>query len=208
MKTKNILESGNKANKEKRPVIIYLLTIWSILGSIYFLFYALSNVILAIGEPDVVFRKQIHYPGGARITINNLIIVWNSVFPIFVKLEEYMSIIFGVLFILLAIGLFIGKDWGRKGFIVVSSIIVFWNVAFSIYHLKFFYLIYSTSFLLIAIWILRRKRILEYFHVTDDTPKLLQRNIGKIPVDLGLGITILFIQLIFESLTLIKVIIS
>ena len=179
MKTNKILESDNKASKDKRPVIIYLLTIWLILGSIYFLFYTLSNVILAIGEPDVVFRKQIHYPDGVRITINNLNIVWNNVFPIFVKLEEYMSIIFGVLFILLAIGLFIGKDWGRKGYFIVSSIIAFWNVAFSIYHMKFFYFIYSLSFLIDCYLDIKKKKCIRIFSCYGRYSKSIRKEYWK-----------------------------
>jgi len=113
-----------------------------------------------------------------------------------------VTIIISVVFLITGIGIVIGKKWGRSGYLILSLIVLLWNiraVALGQYYIP----LYSFVALGLAYWYFRQPEILRFFGTKDISPAFLNRKILNAPLDLAISLGIFIVLIILEIISLI-----
>ncbi len=109
----------------------------------------------------------------------------------------YITIVFSLAFLVTSVGILAGKNWARLGFLVLSAIMIVWNlraISWGRYSLPF----YSLAALGFGNWYFRQPKILAFFDATDSSPAIFNAKIRGVTLDLALSLGLFLILLIFE----------
>ena len=182
------IEAVNKKNAT-RPLGIFLISFWALMRAAVLIFYLSVNTI--------PYLKYI-----IRGSVNIII-------------PPALELALALIFLIISFALFFGKSWGRSGYLVISIIMIlwsswkyypwddyFWGNYYDLLELLYYirYPLYSFVALTLAYWCLRQPKIVEFFRVDIKVPKLVNRKILNIPLDLAISLIILSALIILEVL--------
>jgi hypothetical protein len=185
--------------KPKRPLGVYVMTLWSVargataLLTLVGIYRIYSQVSLVLDDHDSI--------------LNNFIRMWESEFAIGQKVSIIISVVEIYAFLILALGILFGKNWGRLGYIWTSIAVVISNLLPLAFYgrLTLAPLIYSLIPLLFATWYFRRPNVLAFYQAEDNSPKWSKLRWGKVPADLALALVLIVFMAVNETLAFVRV---
>jgi hypothetical protein len=200
---------------KKRPASIIIVSFWSLLRiatTVLGLFGALIFGTLALSR-------------NASIPLDNAFFgLWFAVSPS-LKLDIVLWIVRIIIFLVLAIGIFLGFDWGRKGFIFASVLALAWalfqfgNTLWSLYQFgntlntvfwaMFDYLFMPVDSLIalcLALWYFNKENILVFFEAENRFPNWnwVYSKIDEYPVMLIVSVCLGVFRLLTEGIRLLN----
>lgn len=114
-----------------------------------------------------------------------------------------VTILISLAFVIIGIGLVARKKWGRVGFLIISVIVLLWNLR-AITSGRYSTPLYSLVSLGLSYWYFRQPKILQFFGAKDNSPSLLNRKILNAPLDLAISLGLLAALLILEIVGLLQ----
>ena len=115
----------------------------------------------------------------------------------------FITILISLAFIVIGIGLVARKKWGRVGFLIISVIVLLWNLR-AITSGRYSTLLYSVVALGLSYWYFRQPKILQFFGAKDNSLSLLNRKIFNATLDLVISLGLLAALLILEIVGLLQ----
>jgi len=183
----------------KRPKSILWVSLLSLFLAVFQAITFFGNVKYILRDVDFSFKSfftlldlmissifDSNWPWGSRLLVLKHFL--NLVLPFI----EFLILLY------LASAIYFGLQSGRSGFIVISA----WKI---IYYpiLRNTFSLETVIILMFALWYFRQPIILDYFILDKISyPKILQKEIGKIPIDLAILIilTVFYIFVFIFSL--------
>jgi len=183
----------------KRPKSILWVSLLS-------LFLAVFQAITFFGNVKYILR-DVDFSFKSFFTLLDLMIssIFDSNWPLWSRLlvlKHFLNLVLPfiefLILLYLASAIYFGLQSGRSGFIVISA----WKI---IYYpiLRNTFSLETVIILMFALWYFRQPIILDYFILDKISyPKILQKEIGKIPIDLAILIilTVFYIFVFIFSL--------
>ncbi len=178
---------GDDFEMPLRPNSIYLVTLWSLLRAI-------------LPPLSIIGQYRIYYELYGVDRSQNLITTWLNFFSPLDKTITLGLALQGIVFLLSAIGVFLGLGWGRKTFIWASVLLLVGDLIRGILTARFGFAFYDLISLCLASWYFRQPNVLAYFGVEDDLPHWVRNRVGKLPFDLAIalaaGILVILVEVI------------
>jgi hypothetical protein len=176
-----------------RLVSIIILALWSLLravlalASIYGTFIFIENAFLPVDD--------------------SFLGLWSTA-TLNIKLGMFLLVIKSIAFFVFAVGIFRGFDWGRRGFIIVSSLFLVWAILqigktlFEGFLPSLYPSLDSLIALCIALWYFNKEDILAYFGVEDRYPNWdwVYFKVGKYSVILIIALCLGVYRLLIEGI--------
>jgi len=185
----------SKDDSPGTPISIYFVSLWSFIR-------AGLPVIALFGQYIINRSYSSQFSGsgipGLPLTSSHTFLSWLTQ-PIVIN---YITLLLSIAFLVTGIGFLFGQNWARLGFLVVSAILVIWNirVVFSgHYSIPF----YSLVALGIGYWYFRQPKVLQFFNAIDNSPALLNKRVLNLSLDLAISLGIFLVLAILEILGLI-----
>jgi hypothetical protein len=189
----------------QRPKGIILVSFFCLLGAIYEVlgFYAY----LKIGLRNVGYSVESYFnllDISVSVLLSSNISLHGKVAPFRVLLISVLPILEIIIIIIIAIGIYLGLRWGRKGLIIFSI----WKFLYNPLLVSRF-TIEPAIILMFVLWYFRQPNVLEHFGIEKITyPGFLTKNIGLVPVDLAIALIlsgVYIVLLLWQLLILIGI---
>jgi hypothetical protein len=179
-----------------RPLSIYVVTLWSLTR--------------AIMPQLTAYGIYITAKYAARLESGffaNFLTMWVNFWAVYTKLLIIFSVIQTIVFLCLAVGILLGKNWGRVGFLWTSVAVLIWNMRAIIFSLRVPLALPLDSLiaLCLAFWYFRRQDVFAYFQAEDRLPEWPRRKIGKLSLDLAIALGVGVFRIFSEAVGLILV---
>jgi len=176
-----------EASMRTRPRETTLLSAWSLLRG---------------GAPFLSITGQLRlmqaFGGGGE---TGFLGTWASLTPVH---RVFLSTLAfqGAIFIVISLGLMLGRRWAWYGLAGASLVLCLWNlrawIPGGLGNLSLSLPIYSLIALLLSLWLLNRRRVRDYSFIAGEPPSWLQKSIRGRPVLMVMGVGLLLVMVVLE----------
>jgi hypothetical protein len=115
------------------------------------------------------------------------------------NIATYIALILSLAFLVVSIGIVFGENWSRLLFLILSAVMVFWNlraISWGNYSLPF----YSLVALGFANWYFRQPKILSFFNAIDISPSIFRTRLRGVALDLLISTILFLILVVYEAI--------